>query len=368
MDARRPLLAAALSVAVLWLVPASAEAKVVWLCKPGQKASPCEPSLKTTLFSPSGERQGVQNTRRASRRRADCFYVYPTVSDQQRPQATQVVDDVLRSIALYQAARYSRDCRVFAPVYRQVTIQGLLQPDTVTPAMREEAYADVLEAWRTYLRRFNNGRGVVLVSHSQGTFVLRRLIREEIDPRRAMRRKLVSALLLGGNVLVKTGSDRGGDFERIRACRAPRQVGCVVAFSSFNGPVPADALFGRSADPELQVLCTAPGALRGGSEAVTSIYPTKPFAPSVIGAAANAAISGLPRPKTPWAEFRGAYSGRCSDDDGASVLQLQPRGSVFNLTPVPDATWGLHLADANIALGNLANLVRRQIVRHAQRN
>ena len=75
------------------------------------------------------------------------------MSDQQRPQATQVVDDVLRSIALYQAARYSRDCRVFAPVYRQVTIQGLLQPDTVTPEMREQAYADVREAWRTYLRR-----------------------------------------------------------------------------------------------------------------------------------------------------------------------------------------------------------------------
>jgi hypothetical protein len=366
MDARRPLVAALLAVVALWLLPASAEAKVVWLCKPGQRANPCEPSLKSTLFSPSGERLGVENTRRASRRRADCFYVYPTVSDQQRPQATQVVDDVLRSIALYQAARYSRDCRVFAPVYRQVTIQGLLQPDTVTPEMREQAYADVLEAWRTYLRRFNDGRGVVLVSHSQGTFVLRRLIGEEIDPRRAMRRKLVSALLLGGNVLVKKGGDRGGDFQRIRACRAPRQVGCVVAFSGFNAPVPPNALFGRSSDPALEVLCTNPAALRGGSAPVTSIYPTKPFADSVIGAAANAAISGLPRPKTPWAEFRGAYSGRCSDADGAGVLQLEPRGSVFSLTPVPDATWGLHLADANIALGNLANLVRRQIAVHTR--
>ena len=82
---------------------------------------------------------------------------------------------------------------------------------------------------------------MVLVGHSQGTFVLRQLIREEIDPRRAMRRKLVSALLLGGNVLVKKGSDRGGDFEQVRACRAPRQLGCVIAFSGFNAPVPANA-------------------------------------------------------------------------------------------------------------------------------
>jgi hypothetical protein len=233
--------------------------------------------------------------------------------------------------------------------------------------MREQAYADVLEAWRTYLRRFNNGRGVVLVSHSQGTFVLRRLIREEIDPRRAMRRKLVSALLLGGNVLVKKGGDRGGDFQRIRACRAPRQVGCVVAFSGFNAPVPPNALFGRSSDPALEVLCTNPAALRGGSAPVTSIYPTKPFADSVIGAAANAAISGLPKPRTPWATFPDVYTARCSHAGGASVLQLKPRGNVFDLTAVPDATWGVHLGDANIAWGDLSDLVRRQIAVYTRR-
>src|SRR4029450_13215409 len=107
------------------------------------------------------------------RRRAACFYVYPTVSDQRQPQATQVVDDGLRSIVLQQTARYSRDCRVFAPVYRQGAIQGLLNPSTVTQEMRNQGYADVREAWRTYLRKYNHGRGVILVSHSQGTFVLR---------------------------------------------------------------------------------------------------------------------------------------------------------------------------------------------------
>jgi Protein of unknown function (DUF3089) len=236
----------------------------VWLCKPGQRANPCEPSLTTTLFSPSAKRLGVERTRRSARRRADCFYVYPTVSDQQRPQATQVVDDVLRSIALYQAARYSRDCRVFAPVYRQVTVQGLLQPQTVTPEMGERAYADVgrgvadLPPAFQYWARRRPDRPL------QGTFVLRRLIAEEIDPKASERRRLVSAVLLGGNVTVKKGSDRGGDFEHVRACRRPRQIGCVIAFSSFNAPVPPVAVFGRTTDPALEVLCTNPAALGGG--------------------------------------------------------------------------------------------------------
>ena len=360
-------IAALLVLALACALPASASAKVVWLCKPGKRANPCEPSLRTTTFAPNGDRLGVERVRRAPRRRADCFYVYPTVSDQQRPQATQVVDDVLRSIALYQAARYSRYCRVFAPVYRQVTIKGLLEPGTVTPEMREQGYADVVEAWRTYLRRFNRGRGVVLIGHSQGTFVLRRLIREEIDPRRAMRRKVVSALLLGGNVTVRKGSDRGGDFKRIRACRSPRQTGCVVAFSGFGETPPAEALFGRTDEPGLEILCTNPATLRRGRARLTPVYPTKPFAPSAIGAAANAAISGLPRPRTPWAAFPNGYVGSCSRAGGASFLKLAPVGDLFELSAVPDATWGLHLADANIALGDLVRLVKRQIALHARR-
>jgi hypothetical protein len=361
MGFRTPLAAALIAMLAALLVPAAADAKVVWLCKPGQRANPCEPSLTTTIFSPTGKRLGVERVQHAKRRRADCSYVYPTVSDQKRPQATKVVDDVLRSIALYQAARYSRDCRVFAPVYRQFTIQGLLNPGTITNEMREQGYADVVEAWRAYLKRFNHGRGVVLIGHSQGTFVLRRLVREKIDPKPSARRRLVSAVLLGGNVTVRAGGDRGGDFDHVRACRRPRQTGCVVAFSTFNAPVPENALFGRTSDPRLEILCTNPGALGGGSASLTPIFPSTPFAPSVIGAAANLALDGVPRPSTPWAAFPDAYSGRCSKAGGASVFQVKPLRGAFPLTPIPAATWGIHLSDANIALGNLANLVRRQI-------
>src|SRR5215218_10574413 len=173
------LLAAAVALACLCALPGAAAAKTVWLCKPGKANDPCVVSLDTTRFSPSGKRLGVDRVKRVRRPKFDCFYVYPTVSDQKTPIANFHIDPELRSIALYQAARYTRDCRMYAPVYRQVTIQGLLNSQNVTPEMEAEAYRDVREAWRTYLRRFNKGRGVVLLSHSQGTFVLRRLIRRE---------------------------------------------------------------------------------------------------------------------------------------------------------------------------------------------
>jgi hypothetical protein len=49
------------------------------------------------------------------------------------------------------------------------------------------------------------------------------------------------------------------------------------------------------------------------------------------------------------------YTGQCVQSNGANVLMISPIDGARQLTPVPDATWGLHLADGNIALGNLVD-------------
>jgi hypothetical protein len=356
---RRSVLVAVV-LACLAAAPGAA-AKTVWLCKPALKDNACDTSLRTTRVSPSGHVLGTHNVKRVRKPRFDCFYVYPTVSDQQTPQATKRIDPEERSVALYQTSRYSRDCRIYAPMYRQITLSGLNDPSTVTAAMRKSAYADVREAWRTYLRKFNKGRGVVLIGHSQGTFVLRRLVTEEIDRKKAVRDRLISAVLLGGNVTVAKGKDVGGDFKKVPACRSQRQTGCVIAFSTFNATPPANALFGRSADAEREVLCTNPAALGGGSAKLDSLYPSTPFAPGTTIGAVTLAV-GVPTPKVPgaWLEYRGAYRARCSSAGGAHELLISPVDGAPTLHAIPDASWGLHLTDSNIALGNVADLVRTQ--------
>ena len=361
------LLVAALALGVL-ASAGTAAAKTVWLCKPGLKSNPCTPGLKTTYYSPSGKKLRVGTPKAARPPKVDCFYVYPTVSDQQTPLASLRIDPEQRSIALYQAARYSQHCRVFAPMYRQVTLAGLVGGGAGSSGDANTPYRDVRSAWRTYLRKHNKGRGVVLVSHSQGTFVLRRLVREEIDPKLKVRRKLVSAVLLGGNVTVKKGKDAGGDFKHVRACRSKRQIGCVIAFSVFNGPVPEGAVFGRTGTPGLQVLCTNPAALGGGTAPITPVYPSAPFAPGTTIATAIT-ILGVKQPSgaTPWAAAPGAYSARCSSAGGASVLQTAARKGAPVFRPSPDPTWGLHLTDANLALGEIVDLVGSQAAAYAQR-
>ncbi|MEA2213565.1 MAG: hypothetical protein QOF83_3513 [Solirubrobacteraceae bacterium] len=339
---------------------AAAGARTVWLCRPGQHPDPCTPGLSTTYYSPRLHTLGVAHPKAAVHPKIDCFYVYPTVSDQKTVYANRHVDPEERSIVLFQAARYSQYCRVFAPMYRQVTVPALQAGNRETPSELRRPVNDVRQAFAAYLRRYNHGRGFVLIGHSQGSFVLRELIARDVDGHPALRRRLVSAILLGGNVLVKRGSNVGGDFKHVPGCASATQLGCVVAFSSFDQVPPTHSVFGRTTVPGEQVLCVNPARLVG-ARTVDPIFPSRPFAPGTLIALGTALLHlTQPMPSTVWSSEPGAYAVRCATVNGARVLEVTALHGAQVATPSPDPTWGLHLLDANIALGNLITLVRRE--------
>ncbi|MBV9796716.1 MAG: DUF3089 domain-containing protein [Solirubrobacterales bacterium] len=347
--------------------PAGAEG-AVWLCFPGRSPDPCTPGLSTTVYTPALNKRVRVEHPKAVKQAIDCFYVYPTVSGQTTGNSNLHIDPEERSIALYQAARYSQECRVFAPTYREVTLEGIGLGKTTTKPNPALALADVRRAFHTYLAKYNHGRGFVLIGHSQGSFVLRSLIAKDVDPKASVRRRLVSAILLGGNVLIKRGSDVGGDFHHIPACHRPSQIGCVIAFSTFDQPVPPGSFFGRplpilgtKTPPKDVVLCTNPASLGGGSGLLDPIFPSAPFDPK-SALAAGIAILGIkaPTPPTVWWSAPGSYSARCSSANDANVLEVTARDGARTPNPSPDATWGLHLMDANIALGNLISIVGKE--------
>jgi hypothetical protein len=348
------------------LLAGPAAAKTVWLCDPATASDPCRGSLDATRLSPDGT-QKREHRANAKNAPIDCFYVYPTVSDQRTINATRQIDPAQRAIALQQASRFSERCRVWAPMYRQLTLLGIAGATKVTPAARARAYGDVRGAWRDYLAHHNHGRGFVLLGHSQGSFVLRKLIAEEIDKRPAVRRRLVSALLLGGNVTVRKGKDSGGDFRNVPACRSATQIGCVIAYSTYGETPPANSLFGRVANGRLQVLCTNPADLAGGTGTLKPYLATTPF-PGTLGIGIQILLGGVQLPQVPtaWLAPTAGYTARCSTAGGASVLRVTPLDGAVQLHPSPDATWGLHLADVNLPLGNLTEIVGKQAAAYAR--
>jgi hypothetical protein len=247
-----------------------------WLCRPGEAVDPCLSDLEATVVERSGAER-VEQASRAVDPRVDCFYVYPTISDQ--PTVNANLDAGFREteIAIAQAARFSQVCKVYAPVYRQITLEALDHPSRITRADALVAYRSVLWAFRDYLDHYNDGRGVVLIGHSQGAVILTRLLEQEVDGSPTLRHRLVSALLIGGNVTVAKGRRVGGDFAHIPACTSAGETGCVVAYSSFTTKPPANSQFGRTSSDagvsilaprtlssKLGIMCVNPAAPGGG--------------------------------------------------------------------------------------------------------
>ena len=281
--------------------------------------------------------------------RFDCFYVYPTVSTEPSLNADLTIGPAEIDAAVQQASRFSQLCRVWAPMYRQVTETGL---NELTPRALQVAYASLLSGWRDYLAHDNHGRPIIFIGHSQGAAMLIRLLQSQVEPSPSLRKLLVSAILTGGNVQVPTGKTVGGSFARIPACESDRQTGCVIAYSSFLAQPPANSLFGRpgtgvsalsgqTAKAGTQVLCTNPADLSGGAAMLEPYFE--------VGVSAS--IS------TPWVNYPGQYSARCESAQGATWLQVtytsSPADPRPRLSNILGPTWGLHVDDVNLALGNL---------------
>jgi len=351
----RALVLAAALFALALAAASSASAKTVWLCSPQAKHDPCDYSLKTTVIAPDGART-TQNAKAARHPKVDCFYVYPTVSDQKTTNATLAKDPEIKAIATYQASRFQQDCRVWAPMYRQVTLQGIADPANVSTLGSNLAYRSAKAAFTDYVKHDNHGRGFVLIGHSQGSFILKQLIGDVIDKKASLRHRMVSALLLGGNVTNK-------EFKHVKPCAKAGQTGCVVAWSMFHDVPPANSIFGRTTAKGQHVVCTSPSRL-GSSSKLLPYAPTLPF-PGTIGLGLSIFEPNRPTGvSSPWYEEPGVLTGSCATTaDGASYLKVD--GSELP-NAVPDATWGLHLGDVNLALGNLTTIARKQITAYGR--
>src|SRR5437764_1057871 len=141
-----------LACLVAGVLAAPAHGEVVWLCHPSMASDPCRGDQTTRYFAPDGS-STVSTPAVPANPPVDCFYVYPTVSNQPTPNATQTPDPEVRSVAKLQAQRFSTRCRVFTPLYREVTAAGVsLASQTHDTTPYDTAYSDVREAWLRYLR------------------------------------------------------------------------------------------------------------------------------------------------------------------------------------------------------------------------
>jgi len=344
-----------------------------WLCRPGQHDA-CDVDLATTVIAANGK-LSRETWKADANAPIDCFYVYPTVSTDPTPNSDMNPDPAELNVIRQQFARFGSKCRLYAPMYRQITLAGLrtLLTGAATGVTIDHGmhYDDVRDAWNYYLEHDNKGRGYVLIGHSQGSYILAELIRQEIDGK-PVQSRMVSAILPGATIAVARGKDVGGKFQHVPLCHSPSQTGCLIAYSSFRStiPPPSNTRFGKVADPSMAAACANPAALGGGSGELHAYLSSD--GQMIVAKTQPKPWVKPERPiETQWVSAPGLLTARCTTNENATYLEITVHGDssgprtddiVGDLgAPGQIATdWGLHLVDMNLAMGNLVDIVGQQ--------
>jgi hypothetical protein len=309
----------------------------MWMCKPGLAKNYClediadaTEALPDGTFRPFMDELGTEHP-------IDCIFWYPTVNRTEDPTSYDFSDpEPMLSSIRSQAARFSRVCNVYAPFYRQASLNN--------GGDAQLGYMDVVESFKHYIANWSEGRSFVVYGHSQGTGHATRLINQEINDNPDLRGRLVSALMIGGGLSATT-------FSNIPLCTAPDQFGCAIGYRAYGEPqslsnIPAD------------LACTNPGALGGGKVLMKgSFFKSRGTNYSMdLGTEFTAT----------WGLFRDFFSAECVEaPSGGQVLRIDytdasgdMRDHFLDLSRV--IGFGLHVFDYQFPLDDLVELVRSQ--------
>ena len=342
---------------------------LVWLCQPSQAkpTNPCDFSLAATAVTAAGTVEPAAWPSSALASKLDCFYVHPTDSLAKSANTGTALTKPELVVAVEQAAPLSHVCDVWAPSYDSQTWssveKGLAGNEAVMNSTFTIAYDSVLSAWNWFLAH-TQGKPVVLVGDSQGSAIIIHLISALLDHEPSVLRRLLVAVLVGGNLQVPSGKTVGATFTNVPLCTSGTETGCAIAFSSYPSRPPADSVFGRpgqgvslqsgqTAKAGEQVGCVNPAALRGG---------TADLEPYMLTATQLTLTEHV---SSPWVTYPGLYSATCKQGGGATWLQVTRLAGTSLTRPVVNEevvgdygggtgpAWGYHSYEYGLTLGNL---------------
>jgi len=160
------------------------------------------------------------------------FFVHPTSylkkthwnATLDDPQARQIAEITVRA----NASIFANAAEVWVPRYRQATLGAFVSDDPAARQALDLAYSDVAKAFDTFVAAQPPGRGIVLAGHSQGSFIVKRLLKDKIAGTQLAQR-IVAAYVIGWVVDTQRDLPAMG----LPACSGPAQTGCVISFLSF---------------------------------------------------------------------------------------------------------------------------------------
>lgn len=211
------------------LAPNVYDDPAMWLARPGLGAR------DFSRWLPQGYTDPERNAGLPAERAAAVFFVHPTsylANDKWNgPLDDRESRERAGLFVKAMASPFNRSIDLWAPRYRQAAFGAFLTDAPEATRALDLAYGDVLQAFDYFLETVDKNRPIVLAGHSQGAYLLTRLLRERVAGK-PLARRIVAAYAIGWPVSPKRDLPAMG----LPACAAPAQTGCLVSWLSFAEP------------------------------------------------------------------------------------------------------------------------------------
>lgn len=165
----------------------------------------------------------------------DVFFLHPTIytGEIKDGKLNADIDDAYLnaktdySSILYQASVFNQHAKIYAPRFREAHYSAYFPKDSAkATAAFDLAYEDVKKAFEYYLQHFNDGRPIIIASHSQGTTHALRLLKDYFE-NKPLQKKLVAAYTVGMGIPKQY-------FSSLKMCENETQTGCICGWRTFQ--------------------------------------------------------------------------------------------------------------------------------------
>lgn len=163
----------------------------------------------------------------------DVFFVYPTLIAEKEDQRwnAEITDMVwkkrVQDVSVkFQASAFANCGRTFVPYYRQAHLRAYDQLEDGGQDAILRGYADLRASFLYYLQNYNNGNGIILAGHSQGSTQLMLLLKEFFVDKE-LKNQLVAAYLPGISL-------KENEFNGIPLMQNANETGGFVTWNTFK--------------------------------------------------------------------------------------------------------------------------------------
>ena len=186
----------------------------------------------------------------------DTFYIYSTIfmgaNEGDPDYATLDNSEMLEGIKIEHAIKssvFEESTNLFIPLYRQSGLKHaaevFLKDGTIEAALTGTPYTDITAALDYYFENYNNGRPFVIAGHSQGSAILRLVLKKYFKKHPNYYQRMVAAYAIGYSI---TSDDLEAN-PHMKFATSESDAGVILSWHAegpknveANGPIPNVAI------------------------------------------------------------------------------------------------------------------------------